>query len=188
LLIIGIYENRSSICEAPRLPAYRQAAKAGLAGHVPAEQKKGIECPFESARKFHPLSLYSRSSQKSKSPKEKGNEGHCKNDKPHSHNQRKENSQNRFSSGDGVTFSQPNDRQDQKIDSPDGASDKRNDGKEITAEGIGDSTKRCLKPFLIPSDNHETNMRHDASKKERENDGQGNENDQEGHINTGNNT
>ena len=76
-----------------------------------------------------------------------------------------------------MTLPQPNDRQDQEIDSPNGASDKRNDGKEITTEGIGDGTKSCLKPFFIPSDNHETKMRHDASKKERENNRQGNEND-----------
>src|SRR4030066_154921 len=125
-----------------KLPAPAYPARGGT-GHVPAEQKKGIECPFKSARKFHPLSLYSPPSQKSKSPKEKGNEGHCKDDKPHSHNQRKENSQNRFSSGDGVTFPQPNDRQDQKIDSPDGASVTREEGKEITSKGTGTARNRC---------------------------------------------
>ena len=62
-----------------------------------------------------------------------------------------------------MAFPHPEDDEDDHIDRPDETPDKRHDIEEMGAVGIGDGTKSRLISLLIPTDDHEAEMRDGAS-------------------------
>jgi len=67
-----------------------------------------------------------------------------------------------------MSFPHSEDGQDQRINATNGTPYKWEYSKEISAKGIRDSPKGCLIPFLVPTNDHETEMCHSALDQERE--------------------
>ena len=62
-----------------------------------------------------------------------------------------------------MTFSYPNDGQDERINATDDESDERNDSKKIGTVRIGNGAESCLIPVVIPSNDHEAKVQDSTS-------------------------